>query len=306
MVNHSTQRSSPVSIAAGVMVFVIALILIISMFVFYVYEGERVLVQRFGQLKVQEDGSAFIYQPGIHFYIPFIDTVRRINIRLQMLSVPSDRIYTKEQKTVTVDYFALWRVVDIPKFFLRTTADYEKAKFFLRSKINDTLRVEIGKRDVNEVITGQRGDIIETLKQKSDEAARYLGVEIEDVRMSRVDYPQEVSESVFQRMRAAREKEAGMYRSEGDEESEVIRAKGDADRITILAKANEKSAVIRAEGDAEAAAIYNKSYEKSEAFFDLIRSLDLYKSVIKENETMLIDLKASKVFSPLLDANFAK
>ena len=277
----------------------VAILFLASFCVFFVYEGQTAIVQRFGRINKDSNGNITQYAPGLHVIIPFIDQVSRIDVRKQLLSVPSDRIYTSEQKTVTVDYFTVWRVVDPAAFYLKLAGDYNRAESFLRGKINDTLRVEIGKREVNEVITGQRGDIIDSLRANSQSAVTNLGLEILDVRISRVDYPQEVSESVFKRMQAAREKEASMYRSEGDQQSEIIRASGDAERVTILAKANQASSEIMAQGDAEAATVFNKAYDKNKGFFDLLRTLDVYKSTIRPGETMLVDMELSKIFGAI-------
>lgn len=300
-----SSKSSSLSLLSTVLVGALGLLFIVSFFVFYIVEGERGLVQRFGQINTYNDGTPVVYEPGLHFYLPMIDQLRRITVKKQILSVPSDRIYTSEQKTVTVDYYALWRVSDVKSFYLRTNGDYERAKVFLRGKINDALRVEVGKREINDVITGQRGDIIDTLKKKSMVAAENLGIEIMDVRIIKVDYPAEVSDSVFQRMRAAREKEAGMYRSEGDEESEIIRAKGDAERLTLLAKANEHAAKIRASGDALAAQVYSKAFSQSLKFYDILRSLGLYEQVVKDNETMVVNLESMKPFAPINNGGFS-
>ena len=130
--------------------------------------------------------------PGLHFHLPFTDTVSRVDMRLQGFLVPSERIYTQEQKNVRADYYVRY-VEDIERFYLSTNANYTKANMILRGKINDTLREEIGKRQLNYVITGQRGDIMNTLRVKSHESARNIGINVIDVCIVRLDYPQEVS-----------------------------------------------------------------------------------------------------------------
>lgn len=302
---ENTSNNSPMaSRATTTVLLIVAVFFVLSFFVFFVYEGQKALVQRFGKIHLNKSGEPAIYEPGIHIALPLVDHVLPLDVKMQLLNVPSERIYTKEQKTVTVDFYTAWRVADPSKFYLKLNADYERAKYFLRTKINDALREEIGKREVNEVITGQRGDIIDSLRAKALAAVANLGIEVQDVRISRVDYPQEVSDSVFRRMQAAREKEAGMYRSEGDEESEVIRANGDAQRLTIIAKANQESSAIMAKGDAMAADVFNQAYTKNPQFFQMLRTLSVYSNVIKPDETMLVDLKASKLFDSILNKSF--
>ncbi|MAV28715.1 MAG: protease modulator HflC [Legionellales bacterium] len=273
--------------------------------IFVVQEGRRALVSRFGRL-MTTDGSIQVFKPGLHFHIPFVDSVKTIDMRLQGFLVPSERIYTQEQKNVRVDYYVRYVVDDVERFYLRTGGSIYKANMILRGKINDTLREEIGKRQLNDVITGQRGDIMQTLREKSNQSAENIGIKVIDVRIVKLDYPQEVSQSVFIRMREARERMATMYRSEGDSESDIIRAKGDADVVRIMAKSKQAAADIRAAGDAKAAEIYHQAYSKNLSFFEFMRRMELYDYTLKDNETMLMDLKSFRVFDQLVDGQVPK
>ena len=273
--------------------------------IFVVQEGRRALVSRFGKL-MTTDGSIQVFKPGLHFHIPFVDSVKTIDMRLQGFLVPSERIYTQEQKNVRVDYYVRYVVDDVERFYLRTGGSIYKANMILRGKINDTLREEIGKRQLNDVITGQRGDIMQTLREKSNQSAENIGIKVIDVRIVKLDYPQEVSQSVFIRMREARERMATMYRSEGDSESDIIRAKGDADVVRIQAKSKQAAADIRAAGDAKAAEIYHQAYSKNLSFFEFMRRMELYDYTLKDNETMLMDLKSFRAFDQLVDGQVPK
>lgn len=264
---------------------------------FIVKEGQEALVSQFGKLKTNaSNGDLTSYKPGLHFHVPFMDTVHTIDMRLQGFLVPSERIYTQEQKNVRVDYYVRYVVEDIQRFYLSTNANFKKANMILRGKINDTLREEIGKRQLNDVITGQRGDIMNTLRTKSHESAVNIGINVIDVRIVRLDYPQEVSQSVYTRMREARERMATMYRAEGDSESEMIRAKGDADVVRILAKSKQEAADICASGDSQAAKVYANAYTQNTEFFMFLRSMELYDKTMSSKETMLLDLKTFQVF----------
>ena len=273
--------------------------------IFVVQEGRRALVSRFGKL-MTTNGSIQVFKPGLHFHIPFVDSVKTIDMRLQGFLVPSERIYTQEQKNVRVDYYVRYVVDDVERFYLRTGGSIYKANMILRGKINDTLREEIGKRQLNDVITGQRGDIMQTLREKSNQSAENIGIKVIDVRIVKLDYPQEVSQSVFIRMREARERMATMYRSEGDSESDIIRAKGDADVVRIMAKSKQAAADIRAAGDAKAAEIYHQAYSKNLSFFEFMRRMELYDYTLKDNETMLMDLKSFRAFDQLVDGQVPK
>ena len=221
--------------ANSLSIALLLLVLIALNSVFFVFEGQNALVQRFGKFISDDSGQAQIYKPGLHFVIPLIDAPKYIDIRIQTFSVPSDRIYTVEQKTVKIDYYVKWRVKDVRKFFLTTSANYNRSNNSLRGKINDALRAEVGQRELIDVITGERSNIIAALKRNADESAENFGIEVIDVRIVRLDYPTEVSQSVYNRMKASRERMATMYRAEGDEESEAIRAQGDAHGRTAAA-----------------------------------------------------------------------
>lgn len=294
----STQRSQGRQelFVNGLIIALLALVIVVLMTIFLVYEGRVSMVSRFGKLKTDASGKIIVYQPGLHFHVPIIDSVKVVDKRLQGFLVPSERIYTQEQKNVRVDYYVRYVVDDVERFYLSTNANLYKANTILRGKINDTLREEIGKRQLNDVITGQRGDIMATLRQKSHESATNIGIKVIDVRIVKLDYPQEVSQSVYIRMREARERMATMYRSEGDSESEIIRAKGDADVIRILAKSKQEAADIRAMGDSEAADVYTQAYSQDASFFEFMRTMQLYDKTVGNNETMLLDLKSFKVF----------
>lgn len=287
----------------NILIAVLLVVLVSMQSIVYVYEGSNALVERFGKLNTDSEGNAVLYMPGLHFVVPFIDKVKYIDIRIQTFDVPSDRIYTKEQKTVKLDYFVKWRVEDIYKFYLTTNADYRKSNSSLRGKINDGLRSEVGMRELKDVITGERGNIIAMLKTKAKEGARNFGIEIIDVRIVKLDYPPEVTQSVYERMRASRDRMATMYRAEGDAESEVIRARGDAEVVSIKAEANEEAARIIAKGHAEAALTYREAYSQNKDFFNFTRKLQLYESAAKNGEKIILDANSVDLFDAFLPKN---
>lgn len=294
----SKQHSTPNSLPSIILIVLLALGFFLSS-IFYVYEGNRAFVQRFGKIISDDSGTPYVYDPGVHFKAPFIDNVIYLDVRTQTFSVPSDRIFTIEQKSVKIDYFVKWRIKNLVQYYLATNADPTRTSMALKSKINDVLRAEVGKRELGDVITGERGSIIALLKQQADESANNLGVEVVDVRIVKLDYPPEVSQSVYERMQASRQRMATMYRAEGDAASEAIRAEGDAEVVKILAEARREAAVIKAEGDAEAAKIYADAYSQSPGFFAFLRRLEVYSDTILANETMVIDPKSFTFYEGL-------
>ena len=277
------------------LIILITVVCLISS-IFYVYEGKRALVERFGKIQSNSKGDFIVYKPGLHFRVPFIDTVKNLDVRIQTFSVPSDRIFTIEQKSVKIDYYVKWKISNLVKYYLSTNASISRTASVLKGKINDVLRAEVGKRDLSDVITGERGSIISILKDQADESAKNIGVEVIDVRIVKLDYPQEVSQSVYERMRASRQRMATMYRAEGDAASEAIRAKGDAEVVKILAEANREAAEVRASGDAQAAKVFSDAYSQNEDFFKVLKTLDVYKKSVKPDETMVIDPSSSTLF----------
>ena len=299
------KKNTNSSSVSSFLILALLLVLLLSQSIVFVFEGKQALIERFGKLNTDLAGNAVLYKPGMHFVVPFVDKVRFIDVRVQTFDVPSDRIYTLEQKTVKLDYFVKWRVGDVTKFYLTTNADYRKSNSSLRGKINDALRSEVGKRELIDVITGERGNIIAMLKQKAIEGAENFGIDVIDVRIVKLDYPPEVTQSVYARMRASRDRMATMYRAEGDAESEAIRAAGDAEVVNIKAKANEEAAQIIAKGEAEAATVYREAYSKSPEFFNFVRKLDVYDHSIQHGEKVIVDTKHSALFDTFLVNTFS-
>ena len=295
---HKDSSTNSGSFQSLLLIVLVTVVCLMSS-IFYVYEGKRALVERFGKILSNSKGDFIVYKPGLHFRVPFIDTVKNLDVRIQTFSVPSDRIFTIEQKSVKIDYYVKWKISNLVKYYLSTNASASRTASVLKGKINDVLRAEVGKRDLGDVITGERGSIISILKDQADESAKNIGVEVVDVRIVKLDYPQEVSQSVYERMRASRQRMATMYRAEGDAASEAIRAKGDAEVVKILAEANREAAEVRASGDAEAAKVFSEAYGQNEDFFKVIKTLDVYKKSVKPDETMVIDPSSSTIFKAL-------
>lgn len=274
-------------------------LLILSGSLYTVYEAERSLVLRLGKLKRDENNLPVVYQPGLHVKVPFIDTVKKFDKRLQTLEVQSSRILTAEKKDVIVDSFIKWRIKNFSTFFTRTGGSKSRAENLLRQKIVDGLRAEFGQRTVKEVVSGERLQIMQEIREGTLEGASDLGIEVIDVRIKRIDLPAEVSDAVYNRMRTERERIAAEHRARGREKAEALRAQADKNVTVILAEASSKSLELRGEGDAEAAGIYAKSYSQDEEFYAFYRSLEAYKQAFNGNNDMLVINPNSEFFKYL-------
>lgn len=264
-------------------VVAVILLIIVSMSVFVVDTRQKGIVFRFGEIVY------VINQPGLYLKIPLIDNVRYFDSRLLTIdSAEPERFLTKEKKNVLVDLFVKWQISDVQLYYISVNGDESRAQIRLLQTINDGLRAEFGKRDVHEVVSGERDVIMERMREKANEDAVKIGVVVRDVRLKRVDLPQEVSESVYGRMRAERTRAANTLRSEGAAESEKIRADADRQREVILAKAYRDAQRLKGEGDAKASAIYARAYEQNPEFYAFYRSLDAYTKTFKSRSDVLV------------------
>ncbi len=238
--------------------------------VFTVDERQEAILFQFGEI-IEAD-----YEPGVHFKIPFIQNVRKFDNRILTIDQKPERFLTQEKKDLIVDSFVKWRITDVVQYFKTTQGDELTAGRLLYENINNGLRDEFGKRTIQEIISGDRAQIMELMTQQASERAKTLGIEVVDVRVKKVDYPERVSNSVYQRMRAEREREARDFRSKGHEASERIQADADRQRSILLAEAYRDSEIARGEGDARATEIYAQSFNKDQEFYKFTRSLTAY------------------------------
>ncbi|MEX0729243.1 MAG: protease modulator HflC [Aquisalimonadaceae bacterium] len=250
--------------------------------VFTVHEAERALKFRLGEI-IRAD-----YEPGLHFKVPFINNVRKFDGRVQTLDAEPERYLTGELKNLIVDAFVKWRVADVRQFYTTVGGDPAQANLRLNEHIKDTLRSEFGRRDIQDVISGERAQIMDILRARGNEFGKALGVEVVDVRLKRVDLPPNVSESVFSRMVAERERVARDIRARGDEASERIRADADRQRTVVVAEARRDSEELRGVGDAEATDIYASAFNRDREFFSFQRSLRSYQQAFQGQDDVLV------------------
>lgn len=274
-------KNSTASVLAGIAV----LLIVLSLSMFVVDQRQNAIVLRFGEI------VRVILEPGLRFKVPLIDNVRYFDVRVLTIDTPEpERFLTSEKKNVLVDLFIKWRINDVEKYYISVGGDESRAQTRLLQTINDGLRAEFGNRTVHDVVSGERDKIMELMRQKANEDATKIGVEVLDVRLKRVDLPNEVSESVYGRMKAERTRVANELRSTGSADSEKIRADADRQREVIIAQAYRDAQRIKGEGDAKAAAIYARAYEQNPEFYAFYRSLEAYRQSFRnKSDVMVLD-----------------
>lgn len=271
---------------------VLVVLLLIYSSVLVVFEGSRGIMLRFGKVLRDSDNKVVVYSPGLHFKFPFVDNIKLLDSRIQTLDGQADRFVTVEKKDLLVDSYVKWKISDFGKFYTATGGgDYLQASNLLRRKVNDRLRSEIGSRTIKDIVSGTRGELMENAQialNTGVDSTADLGIQVVDVRVKQINLPDEVSSSIYQRMRAERDAVAREHRSQGKEKAAFIQADVDRKVTLILAEANRKAQELRGQGDATAAEIYAKAFSAEPEFYSFIRSLRAYEASFKEKGNMMI------------------
>jgi modulator of FtsH protease HflC len=279
-----------------VVAVLVALLLVFSSMVFTVDQRQNAIVFQFGEVK------EVVKKPGLNFKWPLIQNVRLFDMRILAYDDAEPlRFLTSGNKPVLVDSFIRWRIVDVKQYFVSVQGSEAEATRRLRQTISGALRDEFGTRTVHDVVSGERDAVMGRVREKADQDLRRIGVEIVDVRLKRVDLPQEVSESVYRRMEAERKRIANELRSTGAAESERIRADADRQREVILAEAYRDAQRVKGEGDARAAAIYAQAFSQDAQFYAFYRSMEAYRSTFRGRGDLLLLDPTSEFFRFLKD-----
>ncbi|NRQ44306.1 protease modulator HflC [Rheinheimera sp. YQF-2] len=272
--------------------FTVAIIVVIGFIflsaLFVVPEGQRGIVIQFGKIQRDAEQNVVVYQPGLHFKLPLIETVRKLDARVQTLDDSQDRFVTAEKKDLLVDSYVKWRINDFGAYFLATGGNTSRAEDLLKQYINNGLRTEFGARTIQEIVSGERTQLMQSALQQAGQASKELGIAVVDVRVKQINLPQEVSSSIFARMEAERHAVAREHRSKGMEEAEIIRADVDARVTVMVADAERNSRSVRGEGDALAANVYAETFNKNAEFYSFIRSLEAYKNSFNSKDDVLV------------------
>ncbi|TWX66385.1 protease modulator HflC [Colwellia demingiae] len=287
---------------------IISLLLILAVSsVFVIYEGQRGIVFQFSKIKRDSaTDEMMVYEPGLHFKIPFIETVRKLDARIQTLDEPADRFVTSEKKDLMVDSFVKWRIVDFSTYYLRTSGSVDNARALLKQKVNNGLRTEFGNRTIKEIVSGDRDAIMSKALESAASSREDLGIAVVDVRIKAINLPTEISQSIYERMRAERTAVAKEHRSQGQEQAEIIRATIDAKVTVMLAEAQKNSFTVRGEGDALAAKVYADAYSKDADFYSFYRSLEAYEKSFNSKNDIMVVKPDSEFFRFLKDGSDVK
>jgi membrane protease subunit HflC len=261
----------------------VVVLILASMSVFIVDQRQTAIVFQLGEVMRIET------TPGIKWKMPLVQNVRFFDSRILTLdSDEPERFITAEKKNVLVDSFIKWRIVDVKQYYISVTGDEARAQTRLMQTVNSTLREEFGKRTIHEVVSGKREELMRVVQEKTDVDARKIGVEVLDVRLKRVDFTLEISDSVYRRMDAERKRVANELRATGNAESEKIRADADRQREVTLAQAYRDAQKIKGEGDAKATALYAGAFGRNPEFYAFYRSLDVYKLGFKNKSDIMV------------------
>lgn len=261
---------------------IVAFVGLIYTFTFVVQEYEVAIKLRLGQI-VGDD-----YRAGLHFKVPILNNIKYFDRRIQTLDSRPERFLTVEKKDVIVDSYTKWRIANAAQFFRSTGGNFARTSRLLSERVNTSLRDEFGKRTIQEVVSDDRLALMGLLTKEVNENARDLGIEVVDVRVKKIDLPPEVSESVYQRMRAERERVARDLRAQGAEAAERIRADADRQRTVIVAEAFRESEETRGEGDARASQIYANAFNQDREFYAFFRSLSAYRDSLGQDRDVMV------------------
>ena len=267
-------------------IIVVGLAVVLLNSIFTVDERELALKFRFGE--VIQTG----YEPGLHFKVPFVNNVEKYPKRILTINNPQELFLTLEKKNLYVDFFIKWKINDVQQYYRATGGDELVAAQRLLETVKDGVRSEFAKRTVIEVVSEERRDIMGDMLERAAQNAITLGIELIDVRVKKIELSDEVSESVYNRMRQERARFASELRAEGAENAEIIRAGADRDVTVIVANAYKDSEIIKGEGDARQTEIYASAYQKDSEFYSFTRSIEAYKkSIGTGNDILVLDAK---------------
>ncbi len=281
----------------GFSVILVLALIVVSMTIYTVDEREHAIKFRFGEIV---DSNI---EPGLHFKVPIANNVIFYPNRVLTINNPQELFLTFEKKNLFVDFFIKWQIIDVADYYRATGGDENRAAQRMLEIVKDGIRAEFAKRTVPEVVSAERRDLMDTmLANAKNEAARF-GIDVVDVRVKRIEFSEDVSDSVFNRMRQERARVAAQLRAEGAENAEEIRANADRERTVILAEAYRDAEKMRGEGDAQAANIYAQAYNKNKEFYSFYRSMQAYQNSLGQGQDLLVIDAENDFMRYLKDAN---
>lgn len=279
-----------------VIVVVLILVGVLALDSFFIVDArERAIQKRFGEVVDHENELQ-----GLNFKIPFVDTVQKFDGRILTVDRDPERYFTREQKPLEVDSFVKWRIFSTKKYYEATQGIEQNARSRLATRVDEGLRNQIGSRFMSEVISNEREELMNELTAELDDVMkRDFGVEVIDVRVKKIDLPQEVATQVYERMRSERKIEADLYRAQGREQQLIIESDADKQKVVIRARAEKESEQTRGEGDSEATRIYAEAYGQDPEFYEFYRSINAYVTVFSGGNSLLVLDPSSEFFKYL-------
>ena len=286
---------------ARILMILAGLALLVGMSMFFIVDERQLAIKfRLGEIVASE------YEPGLHFKAPWpINNIRKFDKRILTLDTQPERFLTGEKKNVTVDFFVKWRISNPATFYTTFMGDERQANMRLMQIIKNGLQLEFDQRTIRQVVSDDRSLMMTNLTSKGNEEVEQFGIEIIDVRIKQIELPPDVRTSVFQRMRAERERIAAEHRAQGEEAAKGIRARANRERTVLLAEAERDAEVLRGEGDARATEIYGKAYAQDAEFYDFYRSMNAYRDALANRNDVLV-LEPDSEFFKYFGADIAE
>lgn len=269
-------------------VFLLGFLFVVAKSVYIVEETHKGLVLRFGKVLRDVEKVPLIYSPGIHFKVPFVDSVVLIDARVQLMDGRPDVFTTKNKEFLDVDTYVQWRVTDFAKFYIRTAGNFMKAEGFIEGFVDNGLRNQFGKRTLEQAVSGEREELMGDIRTFVNSKVPDYGLEVVDIRVKKVNYTSRVLNNVYEQIISERRAQAVLIRSDGKQQGNIIKSKTDANVLRILAEADEYSRITRGEADAQAAKIYADTYSKDPEFYSFFRSLDAYRTSFNSKNDILV------------------
>jgi len=290
--------------------FIIILILVtlmgLSKSIYIVEETEKGLILRFSKVLRDADDLPRVYDPGLHFKIPFADSTVLIDTRVQLMDGTPDVFTTQNKEFLDVDTYVQWKVTDFARFYIRTNGNFRTAEGFIEGFVDNGLRNQFGKRTIEQAISGEREELMGDIRTFVNSKVPEYGLEVVDIRVKKVNYTSRVLRNVYEQIISERGAQAKLIRSEGKEEGNIVKAKTDANVLRLLAEADEYARTMRGEADAEAAKIYADTYNKDPEFYAFLRSIDAYKASFENKNDILVVSPDSDFFKYLKNADGKK
>ncbi len=283
----------------GVLILIVLVLaaLLISSAAFTVKETDLAIKFQIGEIVKSN------YQPGLHFMVPLVNNVRKFDKRIITKNYPAEQFLTSEGKLLRIDFYAKWRIADVSSYYRATAGDEDIASVRLGEIVKDGLKGVIAQRTIQQVVAAQRTEFLGDVMKIAGANTSELGIVLVDIRVKKIDLPEEVSESVFNRMRKDFARQAAQLRAEGEEQSERLKAEADRQRTELLAEAYRDAEVVRGEGDAKAADTYAKTYGRNPEFYSFYRSLQAYRNSIGRENDVLVLSPSSEFFKYLNKAS---